>query len=356
MGMYADDWAILATLCLGVPGTVVLCTQSVPNGSGKDVWTVPFNQIDEFGKWFFFMEVQYFVDLAVLKLSLLLFYLRIFPSTTIKRLLWGTVVFVGVYGVVFAIAALVQCQPLHFFWTKWDGQHQGHCVNVNAIGWANAGISIALDFWMLALPLSQLQGLQLHWKKKIGVTLMFFVGTFVTVVSILRLHALVTFATSDNPTFDNFDTMLWSTLEINTGIICACMPALRQILARISPTVFGGEQSRQRYYRYGKGDNHVATIGSKDIVPPPKGRTEWWQGLSLSRASMFVSQRMNPAVARAFRDSTPVENFPTKGIQVNRSVQVDDERPTSVPMQNLKPYAQTRGVPTWETKSSFDPY
>lgn len=177
MTLYADDWAILATLCLGVPGTIVLCVRSVPNGSGKDVWNVPFYQIDEFGKWFLFMAVQYFLDLAALKLSLLLFYLRIFPSTTLKRLLWATVVFDVLYGLVFALVGLLQCRPMSFFWTRWDGQHQGHCINVNAVGWANAGISIALDFWMLALPLSQLQGLQLHWKKKIGVALMFFVGT-----------------------------------------------------------------------------------------------------------------------------------------------------------------------------------
>lgn len=176
----------------------------------------------------------------------------------------------------------------------------------------------------------------------------------VTVVSILRLRALVTFATSDNPTFDNFETMIWSTLELNVGIICACMPSMRQILARIFPRVFGGEQSRQRYYRYGKGDGHVPTIGSAEVVPQKKGRTEWWQGLSLSRASMFVSQRMNPAVARAFRESTPVEGLPTKGIQVHRSVQVEEERPTFVQMQNLRPYAQKPGPRRSEMRSTFD--
>lgn len=176
----------------------------------------------------------------------------------------------------------------------------------------------------------------------------------VTIVSILRLHALVTFATSDNQTYDNFDIMLWSTTEINIGIICACMPSLRQILARIWPNVFGGEQSRQRYYRYGNGKDagHVPTIGSKDVVPVKKGRTEWWQGLSLSRASMFVSQRMNPNVARAFRESSPIQEFPAKGIQVHRSFQVEDDSPTSVPMQNLRPFVPSR-PPRNEIKSSF---
>ncbi|KAG8168528.1 hypothetical protein KVR01_001277 [Diaporthe batatas] len=324
MGMYADDWAILLALFVGVPGTIVLCVRSVPNGSGKDVWT-------------------YFLNLAALKLTLLLFYLRIFTTPTMKRLLWATVVFDVVYGIVFTLVALVQCRPLSYFWLQWDREHQGTCININAVGWANAGISIAMDFWMLALPLSQLKGLQLHWRKKVGVALMFFVGTFVTVVSILRLHALVNFANSDNQTFDNFDVMLWSATEINTGLICACMPALRQIL-----------HSRQRYYRYGNGKDvgHVPTIGSKDVVPVKKGMTEWWQGISLSRASMFVSQRMNPNVARAFRESSPIQEFPSKGIQVHRSFQVEDDLPSSVPMQNLRPYIPSR-PPRNEIKSSF---
>lgn len=142
---------------------------------------------------------------------------------------------------------------------------------------------------------------------------------------------------------------------MNVGIICACMPAMRQILARIWPNVFGGEQSRQRYYRYGNGKDvaNPPTIGSKDVAPNiKKGTSEWWQALSLSRASMFVSQRMNPNVARAFRESSPIQEFPSKGIQVNRSFQVEDDSPTSVQMLNLKPLPPTRPKRN-EVKSSF---
>lgn len=50
-------------------------------------------------------------------------------------------------------------------------------LNANAIGWANAAISVALDVWMLAVPLWNLKRLNLHWKKKVGVAAMFVVGT-----------------------------------------------------------------------------------------------------------------------------------------------------------------------------------
>ncbi|KAJ4415139.1 hypothetical protein N0V82_007509 [Gnomoniopsis sp. IMI 355080] len=173
----ADDWAILAALLIGLPGTALICLGTYPNGVGKDVWTLSFDQITKFLFFFYISEIQYFINLAALKLSLLLFYLRIFPDAKIRRLLAGTVAFDILFGAGFAGAALFQCAPMDYFWYMWDGEHAGHCVNINAMGWANAGISISLDFWMLALPLSQLRGLRLHWKKKTGVAMMFMVGT-----------------------------------------------------------------------------------------------------------------------------------------------------------------------------------
>lgn len=176
-GFGVDDWSILATLLIGLPGTVVICVGTYPNGVGKDVWTLRFDQITNFLFWFYISEIQYFINLAALKLSLLLFYLRIFPDPLVRRLLTGTVVFDILFGAGFAGATFFQCIPMDYFWHMWDGEHQGHCFNINAMGWANAAISILLDLWMLALPLWQLKGLHLHWKKKAGVALMFVVGT-----------------------------------------------------------------------------------------------------------------------------------------------------------------------------------
>ena len=63
--------------------------------------------------------------------------------------------------------------------------------------------------------MSQVVKLQMHWKKKVGVGLMFAVATFVTVVSILRLQSLLKFANSTNVTWDNLAVTQWSTVEIN---------------------------------------------------------------------------------------------------------------------------------------------
>ncbi|KAI6356412.1 hypothetical protein MCOR31_010853 [Pyricularia oryzae] len=66
--------------------------------------------------------------------------------------------------------------------------------------------------------------------KKLAVCSMFGVGAFATVVSILRLR-LVFRASSDkrNSTWDDFDLILWSSLELGAGTFCACMPSLRHV-------------------------------------------------------------------------------------------------------------------------------
>lgn len=161
---------------MGVPSTVLAVYGTIANGLGQDVWVLPFNEITNFSKYFYVMSIIYFAEVALLKLAFLFFYLRIFPAKPIRRILWGTVVINCIFGVVFVAAAIFQCRPVNAAFLRWDGVYPSTCINLNALGWSNAAISIILDIWMLAIPLSQLKGLRLNWKKKIGVGLMMSVG------------------------------------------------------------------------------------------------------------------------------------------------------------------------------------
>lgn len=173
----ADDYVFAALATVAAPSVAFTHYGTVPNGAGRDIWTLTPQQITDFLFYFYLQTVFYFTNVTLIKLCLLLFYLRIFPSQTVRRLLWGTLAFTAMYGVTFFFLAIFQCTPVRHFWLHWDGEHVGKCLNLSAIGWANAAFSIVLDFWMLAIPLSQLRNLTLNWKKKVGVGLMFFVGT-----------------------------------------------------------------------------------------------------------------------------------------------------------------------------------
>ncbi|KAH7142753.1 putative PTH11-type G-protein coupled receptor protein [Dactylonectria estremocensis] len=241
-----DDWLTMLCALVGISTTCLAIYGLSPNGVGRDIWTLEFAKIYDFGKFFMIMEAIYFAEITLLKLAMLFFYLRIFPSPLIRQILWGTIIFNSTFGLIFVFIAVFQCKPISLFWQLWDGKHQGRCLDSNAIAWSNAAISIALDIWMLAIPIVQVHSLHLSLRKKIAVLAMFCVGTFITVISILRLHSLVKFgARSKNPTWEFHSAALWSTIEINVGIICNCLPSFRQFLIRLLP----GLQSTSDQYQ-----------------------------------------------------------------------------------------------------------
>ena len=70
----------------------------------------------------------------------------------------------------------------------------------------------------------------------------------------MRLQSLLNFANSTNPTWDNYEVINWSTIEINVGIICACLPSARLILVHFFPRVLGSSQhSYNQYYNNSAG-------------------------------------------------------------------------------------------------------
>lgn len=174
----ADDWAILATLVIGIPCTIINKVGLTAHGLGKDVWTLQPAKLPDFVLYFYVMEILYLAEMSIIKLSLSLFYLYIFPGTTTRRLLIGTAVFNIIFGFTFVTTAIFQCTPVSYYWTQYvDTQSGGRCINLNLFAWINASLAVALDVWMIAIPLSQIRKLELHWRKKIGVAVMFLTGT-----------------------------------------------------------------------------------------------------------------------------------------------------------------------------------
>lgn len=54
-----------------------------------------------------------------------------------------------------------------------------------------------------------------------------------------------------NPTWDFFDVCIWSTVEVQVGIICVCMPSMRLLLVRLFPCLRG--MSTRYYAKYASG-------------------------------------------------------------------------------------------------------
>ncbi|KAH6886419.1 hypothetical protein B0T10DRAFT_563616 [Thelonectria olida] len=237
-GLGLDDFFILLALFSWIPIMAMNNTRVSENGLGRDIWTLTPGQISQVLRDFFFSAVCYFVATPFLKLSILLFYRRVFPAPGMRKIIWSTVIFVAVVGVAFLFAIVFQCYPTSYFWTRWAGEHKGQCSNVDVIGVANAVINVVTSVWMLAIPSLQLHRLDLDLWRKLEVGAMFLVGIFSTVFSILRLTSIIKVEHSTNPSWDYVQLQENSVIEVATGIICACLPSTRLLLARFFPKIF----------------------------------------------------------------------------------------------------------------------
>ncbi|KAF1924862.1 uncharacterized protein M421DRAFT_424493 [Didymella exigua CBS 183.55] len=235
---WLDDGSLVMVLAVDTL-LFVVCYKMSWTGLGRDIWNVPFEQITITLLHFWVSEIAYFSTLGFVKISFLLFFLQIFPEKRFRRTVW-TVIWLQIASIIaFDLAATFVCTPISFAWERWDGEHTGKCINNNALAFTHAAHSILTDFVTLSLPITQIWNLHLGLKKKIGVLLMFSVGAFVTVVSMLRLRSLVHFANTTNMTWDYLEASLWSVIECQVAIICTCMPSIRLGLSRLFPNIMG---------------------------------------------------------------------------------------------------------------------
>lgn len=109
-------------------------------------------------------------------ISLLMFYLRIFPIQSIRIQVWVVMAAVSLYSVLGILVSINQCTPVRGAWEYWYGEEKFHCRNRNALGWASAIIKMVLDIAIIIIPIRPLAKLGLSMKKKVQVMLMFAVG------------------------------------------------------------------------------------------------------------------------------------------------------------------------------------
>ncbi|KAF3005327.1 hypothetical protein E8E14_002347 [Neopestalotiopsis sp. 37M] len=228
------------------------------------MWFVDFDDITSILYYYFWDEMLYITALALTKVSILFFYLKVFPKRSFRICVFILIALNLCYALGYVLVLIFQCSPINGAWLSWDGEYDAKCVSINILGWSAAAINIALDLATILLPLPELFQLSMSWKKKVQILLMFMVGFFVTIVSAIRLRSLIEFGTTQNVTQDYVEVGYWSTIEVPVGIICACMPAVRSLFSKVLPSLFGTTRGgKSEYYGYSHGQSHNRGYSSK---------------------------------------------------------------------------------------------
>ncbi|KLU82120.1 hypothetical protein MAPG_01197 [Magnaporthiopsis poae ATCC 64411] len=206
---------------------------AIRRGFALDMWSIPSRTITRFLFYFFILEPCYVAMIFLVKTSILFTYMRIFQNPRARKLFHATHTFNLIQAVLFIILVFFQCRPINHFWLGWTGRSGGRCYNLSVLPVSHAAVGVLLDLWMILLPAAEVLALKLKPRDTVAVLLMFGCGVLLTVISCLRIPYLLTFARPSNLTIGSLQTGIWTYSEIAVGIMVACMPNLRQLVAQL---------------------------------------------------------------------------------------------------------------------------
>jgi hypothetical protein len=120
----------------------------------------------------------------------------------------------------------------------------------------------------------------------------------------IRLHTLLAFGNSIDPTWDYVPVTIWTELELASGFVCACLPAVRILLVMIIPkSLLTSLTSRS------KSRSHSAPtpgLSSSNSRKPERKTLSWLHVLSANNDSVAHTDRSRSS--RLWPGTSPIKS------------------------------------------------
>ncbi|KAL4879034.1 hypothetical protein BJY04DRAFT_220630 [Aspergillus karnatakaensis] len=252
------------------------------------------------------------------KLSILLFYLRIFNTFRFRILTYIVGFLVLGHGIGVLFAAIFQCSPVQYAWDK--SIVGGTCFDQQAFYRYVSPPNILTDLLILILPMPYVWKLHTRLTQKLALTGVFLLGGLGIVFSILRMTVFFQEEALTDPTWVSVDLGIWTVLEGAIIIIAACLPPIWPLIVRILPEKLMSRHrntSNNQDARYASGQSKAKGVHSRFSrraeggVMGPQNRNLHQDSLGEHRDTSTHSQ------TRIIRDSISLESLgePREGVK-----------------------------------------
>ncbi|KAF2705774.1 hypothetical protein K504DRAFT_448229 [Pleomassaria siparia CBS 279.74] len=178
-------------------------------------------------------SIIFHTGINLVKISILTQYTTIFSHIRYMRktcrVLHFFVVGAAAWGV---LGVVLLCHPTRKYWLPTT---PGSCLDIETHFWSSSMIGIFLDVVIWILPMPVIGTLQLESRQKVGLLMVFGLGVFVCIASVLRLALVHNAAEEENVTKSGTYAVIWSTIEINIAIICASLLVMKPLFTKLFP-------------------------------------------------------------------------------------------------------------------------
>jgi hypothetical protein len=160
----------------------------------------------------------------------------------IRRVMYLLAGLILAVWIVNVFTTIFQCSPIE---GAWNFELQPKCISVMKVYYFSTAFSILTDVLLVILPLPLFWKLKLPIREKWIITVLFGLGLFASVASIMRITVLHDVQNTD-ATIGAVPTLLWSVAEVGTGIVCASAPMLKPLFRKWLPGRLSTGRSRSR--------------------------------------------------------------------------------------------------------------
>ncbi|KAG8531814.1 uncharacterized protein KY384_003450 [Bacidia gigantensis] len=174
--MGADDWVMVLCLFTTWLGAGMITTEIIQGGLGRHGYYLQPDQKRHFlavgwGDW-----IQTFVTLALMKIAICLFLLRIVDARKIRLVLWGFIGFIVLFTLTFIALFLAICRPIRAYWTVMPEAHCLTDLQIQYITLAQGVLSAITDLILSAFPYFFLRNLHVSRRTKVALVVLMGLG------------------------------------------------------------------------------------------------------------------------------------------------------------------------------------
>ncbi|KAJ4387564.1 hypothetical protein N0V93_008159 [Gnomoniopsis smithogilvyi] len=233
-----DDWLIIAGLLVSIASGGLNASMLYGDFGSSAIASPATTTV--IMKTLIAWEIVYTTAVALIKASILCFYLRLFPSRRFRVTTYVVGSTVAAWWIACVIIAIFQCEPIYKFWTP---ETPGTCMKMKTVFTINAVPNVVQDLIILIMPVDQIWGLQATRAQKVRLYVTFGIGGFVLIASVYRFRPIMEY-NFEGGTKTLAIACSWSVVETAAGVICACLPTLRPLVKLARNKVNMGIKSR----------------------------------------------------------------------------------------------------------------
>ncbi|KAI0119690.1 hypothetical protein F4814DRAFT_412980 [Daldinia grandis] len=234
-----DDWlALLAWGCCMINCAFTLRTVQLGIGKHFEAFTSKAD-VTELLRLLYVSQIIFDLGITLAKLSVLLFYCRVFSSRSRKfKIAHGITFGLVLIFILFKLPAQVAaCVPPQKYWHP---EIDGFCENdYTNFGLLLAGLllDVITDIMILLLPMPIIWHLQMSKKKMLGLLAAFTTGYITWVTSLGRLACYISIKRhlgDPDISWYQIPELAWSLAEISVSVLSICIPSWFYLLKRLS--------------------------------------------------------------------------------------------------------------------------